>query len=136
MHFQKSQKIYFCTRKKSKNCIFGSFKLFSGAKIDFFFSIFENANNAFLHFWNCTFFSNFRALWAAIVLTISNTFNKEYQMYRSQSVILLHNISYFIRNAQPVIEIEWPNVYWLHTLFFVQFCSLMLATGNGNTTRV
>ena len=58
-------------------------------------------------------------------------------MYRSQSVILLHNISYFIRNAQPVIEIEWPNVYWLHTLFNVQFCSLMLATaGNGNTTRV
>ena len=40
---------------QSKNCIFDSFKLFSWAKIDFF-AIFENANNAFLHFWNCTFF--------------------------------------------------------------------------------
>ena len=49
LHFQKWQKINFCTRKKSENCIFGSFKLFSGAKIDFF-AIFENANNAFLHF--------------------------------------------------------------------------------------
>ena len=35
LHFQKWQKINFCTRKKSENCIFGSFKLFSGAKIDF-----------------------------------------------------------------------------------------------------
>ena len=34
--FQKRQKINFCTRKKSENCIFGSFQLFSGAKIDFF----------------------------------------------------------------------------------------------------
>ena len=45
----KWQKINFCTRKKfkttknpgfffqSKNCIFGNFKLFSSAKIDFFF---------------------------------------------------------------------------------------------------
>ena len=35
LHFQKWQKINFCTRKKSENCIFGSFKLFSCAKIDF-----------------------------------------------------------------------------------------------------
>ena len=32
--FQKWQKINFCTRKKSENCIFGRFKLFSSAKID------------------------------------------------------------------------------------------------------
>jgi len=44
LHFQKWQKINFCTRKKSENCIFVSFKLFSGAK------------NEFLCFWNCTFF--------------------------------------------------------------------------------
>ena len=35
LHFQKWQKINFCTRKKSENCIFGSFKLFSCAKINF-----------------------------------------------------------------------------------------------------
>ena len=35
LHLQKWQKINFCTIKKSENCIFGSFKLFSGAKIDF-----------------------------------------------------------------------------------------------------
>ena len=38
-----------------KNRIFGSFKPFSGAKIDFF-AIFEVANNAFLHFWNALLF--------------------------------------------------------------------------------
>ena len=47
--FKNGKKINFCTRKKSENCIFGSFKLFSGEKIDFF-AIFENANNAFLQF--------------------------------------------------------------------------------------
>ena len=58
LHFQKWQKINFCTRKKSENCIF---KLFSGAKIDFL---------PFLKWQKmcfCTFeiarFSNFRALW-------------------------------------------------------------------------
>ena len=53
--FQKWQKINFCTRKKfktTKNALLG---LFSGAKFDFF-AIFENANNVFLYFWNCTFF--------------------------------------------------------------------------------
>ena len=46
MQFQKWHKINFCTRKslkvpkilgifQSENCIFGSFKLFSGAEIDF-----------------------------------------------------------------------------------------------------
>ena len=36
-------------------CIFGSFKLFFWCK-NWFFDIFENANNVFLYFWNCTFF--------------------------------------------------------------------------------
>ena len=59
--FQKWQKINFCTRKKSENGIFASFKLFPCAEIDFC-----------LHFWNSKkwvfvllqlqFFSNFRAL--------------------------------------------------------------------------
>ena len=49
----KLPKLQFLDLKKTR--IFGSFKLFSGAKIDFF-AIFENANNAFLHFWKCTFF--------------------------------------------------------------------------------
>ena len=56
MLFQKWQKINFCTRKKfktTKNAIFG---LFSGAKIDNFFSIFEIAKDVFLYFLNCTFF--------------------------------------------------------------------------------
>ena len=35
LHFQKWQKINFCTRKKCENWIFGSFKLFSGTKMDF-----------------------------------------------------------------------------------------------------
>ena len=35
MHFQKRQKIHFCTRKKSENCISGTFKKFSCANIDF-----------------------------------------------------------------------------------------------------
>ena len=71
LHFQKWQKINFCTRKKFKTTknaifglkktrIFGSFKLFSGTKLDF------------CHFWigkKCVFvllklqfFSNFRTL--------------------------------------------------------------------------
>ena len=35
LHFQKSQKINFCIRKKPENCIFGSFELFSSAKMNF-----------------------------------------------------------------------------------------------------
>ena len=35
LHFQKWQKINFCTRKKSEKSIFGISKLFSCAKIDF-----------------------------------------------------------------------------------------------------
>ena len=55
MHFQKWQKINFCIRKKSENCIFGSFKLFSSAK-NWLFAIFEIAKDVFLYFWNWTFF--------------------------------------------------------------------------------
>ena len=37
LHFQKWQKINCCTRKKSENCIFGSFKRFFLCKNRFFF---------------------------------------------------------------------------------------------------
>ena len=48
--FQKWQKKnFFCTRKKSENCIFGSFKLYSCAKLDFF-AIFQISKLCF-----CTF---------------------------------------------------------------------------------
>ena len=50
----------FCTRKKVLNCIFGSFKLFSGAKIDFLpFLKFQKM--CFCTF-EIAFFSSFRAL--------------------------------------------------------------------------
>ena len=41
LHFPKWQKINFCTRKKSENFIFGSFKLFSVQKLIFYY------------FWKC-----------------------------------------------------------------------------------
>ena len=57
----KNGKNQICTRKKlktteilfffqSENCIFGSFELFSGAKIDFLPFLQIHTNNAFLHF--------------------------------------------------------------------------------------
>ena len=61
LHFQKWQKVNFCTRRKfktTKNAIFGlkkttgffgSFKLFSGAKL-IFLPFFEMAKNVFLYF--------------------------------------------------------------------------------------
>ena len=47
--FSKITKNQFLPLKKSENCIFGSFKLFSSAKI-VFLPIFEMAKNVFLYF--------------------------------------------------------------------------------------
>ena len=61
LHFQKWQKINFCTRKKlktTKNAIFG---LFSGAKIDFL--PFLKLQIMFFCTFQIALFSNFRALW-------------------------------------------------------------------------
>ena len=66
LHFQKWQKINFCTRKKfktTKNPVFFSVRKLHALLVVlnffcckfWFFASFENANNAFLHFWNCTF---------------------------------------------------------------------------------
>ena len=67
LQFQKWQKFNFCTRKSSENCIFGTFKLFSGAESRFC-AIYEKANNAFLHSFEIAFFSNFRALGTVIYI--------------------------------------------------------------------
>ena len=61
MHFQKWQKISFCTRKNFKTTKNAIFRLFSGAKIDFLPFLKMQIMCC------CTFeialFSNFRALW-------------------------------------------------------------------------
>ena len=48
---------------QSKNCIFGNFKLFSGAKIDFL--PFLKMQIMFFYTFEIALFSNFRALWGA-----------------------------------------------------------------------
>ena len=58
--FQKWQKIIFCTRKNSENCIFGNFKLFSCAKMNF--SPFLKMQIMVFCTYEIALFSNFRAL--------------------------------------------------------------------------
>ena len=60
LHFQNWQKINFCTRKKSEKFIFGSFILFTCAKIDFL-PILKMQIMLFCPF-EIAVFSNFRAL--------------------------------------------------------------------------
>ena len=85
MHFQKWQKINFCSRKKFKTNKNAIFRLFSGAKIDFL----PFLKRLIMCF--CTFvialFSNFRALCAAA---------QQSKLLKSQN--LLKSIWFYLNN--------------------------------------
>jgi len=122
LYFGGGRRINYCARKKfktTKNVLFG---LFSGAKIDFF-ATFESANGVFLYFWNCIFFSDFRALCNDFFLTdflskkavgkktreiifmwklISRVFSPSQQMSLSTS----QKKKNYRNNSPP------PNYYW------------------------
>ena len=70
-----AKKISFCTRKRSENCIFGSFKTFSGAKIDFL--PFLKMQIMCICTFEMALFSNFRALWVLLAFIVGQKILKK-----------------------------------------------------------
>ena len=115
-----AKKINFCTRKKSENCIFGSFKLFSGAKIDFF-AIFENAKNVFfvllkLHFFlilehcdNTRFCATRRSAGIPYLIQALVTTEPKNRNYQSLE-LALNNLLSFCEDPREELRIHAYNI--------------------------
>ena len=100
LHFQKWQKINFCTRKKfktTKNAIFGL------KKQDFwYFKLFWNGKKCVFALLKLQFFSNFRALWNISIQQVS------YMIY-------VYFIRYFtiMETSRKVWPVVWSNIFIL-----------------------
>ena len=92
----------FCTRKNSENCIFGSFKLFSYAKIDFL--PFLKMQIMFFCTFEIALFSNFRALCLlSLIRSILLTFDSIHISYPWYKLMIKTQHWNFPSNWQTIL---------------------------------